>query len=78
MSLGGPLLVKLDGDRGAQTMLVHEWRKFPFLDPDLPVDLLPGKWPRQRAREVFRERHDAWGQMAQDYFRSLDALLQAA
>ena len=22
----------------AQTLLVHEWRKFPFLDPDLPGD----------------------------------------
>jgi phenylacetic acid degradation operon negative regulatory protein len=62
----------------AQTMLVHEWRKFPFLDPDLPVDLLPSNWPRQRAREVFRERHDAWTRLAQDYFRSIDALMQAA
>ena len=62
----------------AQTMLVHEWRKFPFLDPDLPVDLLPTNWPRSRAREVFRERHDAWAHAAQDYFRSLDALLHAA
>jgi phenylacetic acid degradation operon negative regulatory protein len=62
----------------AQTLLVHEWRKFPFLDPDLPVELLPAKWPRARAREVFQERHEAWGGMAQDYFRSLDALLTAA
>jgi len=62
----------------AQTMLVHEWRKFPFLDPDLPVDLLPAKWPRARAREAFQERHAAWGELAQDYFRSLDALLKAA
>lgn len=62
----------------AQTLLVHAWRKFPFLDPDLPVDLLPDNWPRARAREVFRERHDAWAQMAQDYFRSVDALRQTA
>jgi phenylacetic acid degradation operon negative regulatory protein len=62
----------------AQTMLVHEWRKFPFLDPDLPVELLPAKWPRARAREVFQERHEAWGGLAQDYFHSLDAVLRAA
>jgi phenylacetic acid degradation operon negative regulatory protein len=62
----------------AQTMLVHEWRKFPFLDPDLPVDLLPARWPRARARELFQERHDAWRALAQDYFGSLDALLNAA
>jgi phenylacetic acid degradation operon negative regulatory protein len=24
-----------------QTLLVHAWRKFPFLDPDLPAALLP-------------------------------------
>src|SRR4051794_33852126 len=30
----------------AQTMLVHEWRKFPFLDPDLPTSMLPARWPR--------------------------------
>ena len=62
----------------AQTMLVHEWRKFPFLDPDLPVELLPGRWPRARARQVFKERHDAWGDVAHDYFRSLDGLLTVA
>ena len=57
----------------AYTTLVHEWRKFPFLDPDLPIDLLPSAWPRSLAREVFRKRRDAWRQIAHDYFRSLDA-----
>ena len=33
----------------AQTALVHAWRRFPFIDPDLPDDLLPRDWPR-RAR----------------------------
>jgi phenylacetic acid degradation operon negative regulatory protein len=63
---------------GAQTHLVHQWRKFPFLDPDLPESLLPTGWPRRRALEVFRERHDLWHQSAQDYFRSLEALRNAA
>ena len=31
-----------------QTLLVHAWRKFPFLDPDLPATLLPRGWPRGR------------------------------
>jgi len=57
----------------AQTQLVHEWRKFPFLDPDLPEAVLPARWPRERAHEVFRERHAAWHAAAQDYFGSLDA-----
>ena len=36
-----------------QTLLVHAWRKFPFLDPDLPAALLPARWPRERAHDLF-------------------------
>jgi phenylacetic acid degradation operon negative regulatory protein len=57
----------------AQTLLVHQWRKFPFLDPDLPEGILPAGWPRARAHAVFEERHAAWHAAAQDYFRSLEA-----
>ena len=62
----------------AQTELVHDWRKFPFLDPDLPEQVLPPRWPRARALHVFRERHDAWHATAQEYFWSLEALRAAA
>src|SRR5215212_5860977 len=58
----------------AQTQLVHEWRKFPFLDPDLPETMLPDRWPRAHALTVFRERHDGWHAAAQEYFHSLEAL----
>jgi phenylacetic acid degradation operon negative regulatory protein len=56
----------------AQTMLVHEWRRFPFLDPDLPEAVLPARWPRSRAHDVFTERHTLWQETARDYFRSLE------
>lgn len=56
----------------AQTELVHEWRRFPFLDPDLPADLLKPRWPRRRAHDLFRERHDRWAPAARDYFESLE------
>ena len=36
-----------------RTHLVHEWRKFLFQDPGLPVEVLPEDWPGQRAREEF-------------------------
>jgi phenylacetic acid degradation operon negative regulatory protein len=62
----------------AQTMLVHQWRRFPFLDPDLPAAMLPGGWPRERAHDLFTERHEAWAATAQDYFRSLEAARRAA
>ncbi len=55
----------------AQTRLVHDWRKFPFLDPDLPDHVLPPKWPRQRAHEVFHQHHAEWHDQAQAYFQSL-------
>jgi phenylacetic acid degradation operon negative regulatory protein len=62
----------------AQTLLVHHWRRFPFLDPDLPEALLPRGWPRRRAHDVFAERHAAWDEAAQDYFGSLESVTRAA
>jgi phenylacetic acid degradation operon negative regulatory protein len=55
----------------AQTELVHAWRKFPFLDPDLPPETLPAGWPRTRAQRVFAERHAEWAAPARDWFESL-------
>jgi phenylacetic acid degradation operon negative regulatory protein len=62
----------------AQTLLVHAWRRFPFLDPDLPADVLPAGWPRERAHELFEDRHARWHEAAQSYFRSLESLRAAA
>jgi phenylacetic acid degradation operon negative regulatory protein len=56
----------------AQTQLVHEWRRFPFLDPDLPDGMLPARWPRSRAHELFQQRHAAWHDPAQAYFGALE------
>ena len=56
----------------AQTQLVHEWRKFPFLDPDLPAGMLPARWPGKRAHDLFQERHALWHTAAQAYFRGLE------
>jgi phenylacetic acid degradation operon negative regulatory protein len=56
-----------------QTVLVHAWRKFPFLDPDLPAELLPVGWPRQRAHELFVDRHARWAAPARTHFDELEA-----
>ena len=61
----------------AQALLVHAWRKFPFLDPDLPEAMLPSAWPRSHAHDVFHERHALWHEPAQEYFRSLEAVGEA-
>jgi phenylacetic acid degradation operon negative regulatory protein len=44
----------------ALTQLVHEWRRFPFLDPDLPVELLPLDWVGHRAAALFHRLHEEW------------------
>jgi phenylacetic acid degradation operon negative regulatory protein len=56
-----------------QTLLVHAWRKFPFLDPDLPAELLPAGWPRRRAYDLFSGRHERWRAAASEYFERLEA-----
>jgi phenylacetic acid degradation operon negative regulatory protein len=49
----------------AQTRLVHEWRRFPFLDPRLPQELLPSGWSGTRAAALFQSRHESWNEGAQ-------------
>jgi phenylacetic acid degradation operon negative regulatory protein len=35
------------------TLLLNQWRKFPYLDPGLPLALLPPEWEGQRAADAF-------------------------
>jgi phenylacetic acid degradation operon negative regulatory protein len=52
----------------AQVRLVQEWRRFPFLDPALPPELLPADWPAPAAAALFRRRHDEWHSDAQAHW----------
>ena len=49
-----------------QAQLIQEWRGFPFLDPDLPVELLDHDWPGPRAAATFHDRRNRWHRRAQD------------
>jgi phenylacetic acid degradation operon negative regulatory protein len=40
--------------------LVHSWRRFPSIDPNLPLELLPKKWSGTTAAKVFAQRHAKW------------------
>jgi phenylacetic acid degradation operon negative regulatory protein len=60
-----------------QTLLVHAWRRFPFLDPDLPASLLPPGWPRDRAQALFADRHGRWAAGARAYFDELESAFGA-
>ncbi|MBB4683326.1 PaaX family transcriptional regulator [Amycolatopsis jiangsuensis] len=55
----------------AQTELVHEWRRFPFLDPQLPGELLPAGWSGTKAAELFHRKHVEWRPHAQSYWDEL-------
>jgi phenylacetic acid degradation operon negative regulatory protein len=64
-----------DGDVAsfvAQVAMVQEWRRFPFLDPDLPGELLDHDWPGQRAANAFHDRHARWHRQASAAWRSFE------
>jgi phenylacetic acid degradation operon negative regulatory protein len=44
----------------ARVELVQDWRRFPYLDPDLPAAYLPPSWPGAQASTLFTERYQAW------------------
>jgi phenylacetic acid degradation operon negative regulatory protein len=57
----------------ARTRVMDEWRAFPGLDPDLPAELLPVAWPRERARELFIGCYDLLGPLAAQRVRQIIA-----
>lgn len=63
-----------DAERfAALVTLVHEWRRFPFVDPEIPDALLPPDWPGHRAKALFDERHASWSPAAVDWFAEREA-----
>lgn len=51
-----------------RTRLTHDYRLFPFRDPDLPVELLPPDWPSRDAHLAFLEAHELLRAPAQEFF----------
>ena len=51
--------------------LIHEYRRLPFFDPDLPRELLPENWLRPQAAALFRQYHDLLADNANKYFNSV-------
>lgn len=39
-------------------MLIHEYRSSPYVDPNLPLELLPDDWLGERATQLFQQYHD--------------------
>jgi phenylacetic acid degradation operon negative regulatory protein len=51
--------------------LVHAWRRFPSIDPGLPLDLLPARWSGERAARLFTARHATWSPDAVKRWRDI-------
>ncbi|AQZ62838.1 Phenylacetic acid degradation operon negative regulatory protein paaX [[Actinomadura] parvosata subsp. kistnae] len=56
----------------SQVLLIQEWRRFPFLDPDLPAELLQPGWPGPRAAAVFHDLRNRWHRRAQAAYDAMD------
>jgi phenylacetic acid degradation operon negative regulatory protein len=50
-----------------RTRLIHDYRKFPFRDPDLPLELLPAGWAGRQAHEMLLEAHELLRAPAESY-----------
>jgi phenylacetic acid degradation operon negative regulatory protein len=51
--------------------LIHEYRRLPFFDPDLPIELLPKGWLRSEAADIFHRFHGLLTEKAFEYFNSV-------
>jgi phenylacetic acid degradation operon negative regulatory protein len=49
-------------------ILVHEYRRFSYRDPYLPIELLPRAWRGREAVALFREYHRLLADGANEYF----------
>lgn len=53
------------------TWNMYNWRKFPYLDPGLPAEVLPAEWAGAQAAELFHQLHGRLEQPATSYVRSV-------
>lgn len=52
-------------------LLIHEYRRFPYRDPNLPPELLPPDWRGQAAAALFHRYHQLLAERANKYFESV-------
>lgn len=66
---------RLDGPHAVQarTEVMDTYRRFPTLDPQLPIQLLPAGWLRDTAREVFTAVYDGLADVAEHHVRTVVA-----
>lgn len=52
-------------------MLIHEYRASPYVDPNLPLELLPGDWLGGMAAKLFQAYRDLLNEGAESYVDSI-------
>ncbi|WP_144127864.1 PaaX family transcriptional regulator [Catellatospora sichuanensis] len=57
----------------ARTEVMDTYRRFPTLDPQLPLQLLPSGWLRRRALEVFAAVYDGLAAAAEEHVQAVVA-----
>jgi phenylacetic acid degradation operon negative regulatory protein len=61
-----------------RTRLVHQFRGFPLVDPELPESLAPVSVPRRRAAAIFHELYAGLEDASQRHFDAVTAAYEAA
>jgi phenylacetic acid degradation operon negative regulatory protein len=54
-------------------MLIHEYRSSPYVDPNLPLELLPDDWLGERATQLFQQVHNLLVEKAEAFVDSVFA-----
>ncbi|MEH6944566.1 PaaX family transcriptional regulator C-terminal domain-containing protein, partial [Bacillus sp. JJ722] len=54
-----------------RTNLVHEYRKFLFIDPGLPAELLPARWNGSHAALLFSQYYRVLAEPANRFFENV-------
>lgn len=54
-------------------MLIHEFRFSPYVDPNLPLELLPDGWLGEKATQLFQQYHDLLVEKAEAFVDSVFA-----
>ena len=52
-------------------MLIHEYRSSPYVDPNLPLELLPDDWLGEEATQLFQQFHDLLIEEAEAFVDSI-------
>lgn len=61
-----------------RTRLVHQFRGFPLVDPELPERLAPVSAARERAAEIFHQLYEGLAPASQRHFEAVTAAYVAA